>query len=509
MISMTRKAALSVLLVLAAAAAQAGDDTAARATDSNTTIIAKGPYLQALTTTGVTVMWEANKVSPATLEYGPTGAFGRIVSVESPQNLRKVRLEGLAPDSRYYYRVTQGDAWSPTYSFKTLPESGPFTFVAYGDTRTNADDHFLVASLIAGCHPDFVLHTGDLVSDGNNPKDWNRQFFTPAGPFMARYCLFTAIGNHEHESPLYYKYFGAPSGKPWYSFDCCNAHFIILDSCVDIEPGSQQYKWLVDDLSSTQKTWRFAAFHHPPYSSGPHRSSVWLRNIVQPVFARYGVDIVFNGHDHTYERTYPVISAFSKVHPVTYIVTGGGGAPRYKAAGDFFTAAKLSDLNYCLVSVNANTLKLRAYNGKGKEFDSFSIVKMGNAYANNYLAKTAPMELADVEGATEEAIGYRRLGYPTSARQETIEFEFAAPKWGSLGLELNWKQPETGNEVHPASAFVDIDQGRTAKVSFTFDIAAEDISRPSLEIRGTTSLGDFSSQRRPIGFERKPKPKKD
>jgi 3',5'-cyclic AMP phosphodiesterase CpdA len=117
-----------------------------------------------------------------------------------------------------------------------------------------------------------------------------------------------------------------PGNERWYSFDYGNAHFVGLevDGYASTAPGSAQMLWLANDLAQTRQRWKVVFFHAPFYSSGAHGGDPQvpqLRAALEPLFIQHGVDLVFNGHDHDYER--------SVAHGVVYIVAGGGGAPLY------------------------------------------------------------------------------------------------------------------------------------------------------------------------------------
>jgi len=468
---------------------------AARATE-----FTKGPCLQAVTTASVTVMWEVDDPGQAAVEYGVTRQLGQSVAVTEEGGLRKARIEGLTPGRTYYYAVTDGKAKSATCAFRTLPESGPFVFAAYGDSRTGVRDHARVVEKMAKYDPLFTLHVGDFVWDGRQADEWGPQFFEPAAALLRKSPVFAVAGNHEYESKLFYRYLGAASGKPWYSFDCANAHFVMLDSCLPLEPASEQYQWLAADLSATDKRWRFAVFHYPLYSSGKYRSDVALRRAIEPVLQKYDVDVVFVGHDHDYERTRPIVSAFGKVHPIIHVVTGGGGAWGRGVAGDFFSATALSTLDFCIVKIDGDTLDFAAYNGGGQRIDWFTIRKSGDGYADGYPGDTAPMEQAAVEGGVEEALAPREIAAATAARTDKVRFEFTAPSWSGLTLDLEWHNPFFGTKVSPAKAHIEIPAGATAALPADLRVAAKGRSVPTVSVTGKTSLGRFSFTAAPFKF---------
>lgn len=193
--------------------------------------------------------------------------------------------------------------------------------VIYGDTRTDHVAHKRIVDAIMKERPTAVFHTGDLVEDGLNPNHWTI-FNGIISPLIKTARFYPSLGNHENDSRFYFDNFDLPNNERWYSVKVDGIHFIVLDSNSDITKGSEQYQWLETDLQNINERTRFviALFHHPPFSTGPHGGDEkGLRKTIVPLFEKYGVDMVFNGHTHAYERTL--------YNDTYYIVTGGGGAP--------------------------------------------------------------------------------------------------------------------------------------------------------------------------------------
>jgi hypothetical protein len=129
-----------------------------------------------------------------------------------------------------------------------------------------------------------------------------------------------------------------------------------------------QTLWLLHELRTRSEPFAIVFFHHPLYSSGEeHGNTTLLQKLWAPVFEHFHVDIVFNGHDHDYER--------SLVNGVTYIVTGGGGAPLTNVGHSPWTIYSEKTFHYCYVSVNATSLEFQAIKPNGSVFDTFTITK--------------------------------------------------------------------------------------------------------------------------------------
>ncbi len=332
--------------------------------------LTRGPYLQNVTPTSVIIVWVTDTSGNSEVEFGETSSYGSWVSDPASVFQHAVTLTALSPYTLYHYRVkTDGTVLSTDATFRTAADASRdnFVFVAMGDHRSNPSAHLSVVSRVIAINPDLCVDTGDLVGNGDNASEWDPQFFTPEKELMKSVCLFPSIGNHEGSGANYLAYFYLPTGsgsERYYSFDYGNAHFVSLDTNISYSAGSAQYTWFVNDLQSTTKPWRFVYFHHPPYSSSLHGSNTTVRAQLCPVIEANGVQMVFNGHDHDYERSY--------VNGVTYIVTGGGGAPLYSAGTSSWTQFSASEYHAYKVSITGNNSTLEAIKPDGTVIDSFS-----------------------------------------------------------------------------------------------------------------------------------------
>lgn len=225
--------------------------------------------------------------------------------------------------------------------------------VIYGDTRTNHAAHRKVVDAIMRIRPRVVFHTGDLVEDGLNFGHW-AVFNGIASSLIKTAEFYPALGNHENDSRLFFENFDLPNNERWYSVEVKSIHFIVLDSNSDITKGSEQYQWLETDLQNIGGRTKFviALFHHPPFSVGPHGGDEkGLRKTIVPLFEKYGVDMVFNGHTHAYERTL--------YNHTYYIVTGGGGAPLHdKVRTSSHNQVFIKAHHFCRLTVRDTLLTL-------------------------------------------------------------------------------------------------------------------------------------------------------
>lgn len=290
----------------------------------------KSPYLQKVSQTSVTVMWQSTMGTPATvtLHISPP----RVVESES-EGVHEVLLDGLEPGSRYRYTVQSGGK-TRQGEFATAPSAGtPFSFVVFGDSRSNANAHARVVERIRQEVPDFLLGTGDIVNEGASESDWAK-LFEIEGTLLSESVLFPSLGNHDRQgrgrtASNYRKYFSLPENSPdperYYAFTYSSARILVLDSNTYSFALTDQTAWIEQQLQAARlnKDIRhvFVTMHHPPFSISLHGGQSELREAWTPLFETYQVDAVFSGHDHVYSR--------AKKNGVNYFVSGGGGAPLY------------------------------------------------------------------------------------------------------------------------------------------------------------------------------------
>jgi predicted phosphodiesterase len=333
-----------------------------------------GPLIQQVGRRRALVAWETDVAAPSRVAYGPDPALGLVVEDSTERLRHEVWLEGLAPDSAVHYRIESATLPSPAAVFRTERDrAAPHRIVVLGDTRSNHDDHRSVVAGVEAEAPDLVLHVGDLVADGETAAGWGT-FFDIEAALLRSVPEYTAIGNHEGNGSLYLEHLALPPGSPspelYYSFRYSTSAFVAVDVYQsDIVPGSTQHTWIADTLEAfaADPAVRhvFVYLHHGPYDSGPHGSQTGVRDHLVPLFEAYGVDMVFAGHDHTYER--------STVSGIVYVVTGGGGAPLYSSAGDWWTEVTEASLHYCVVDVDGPLIHFVARRADGSTLDELTL----------------------------------------------------------------------------------------------------------------------------------------
>jgi predicted phosphodiesterase len=347
------------------------------------------PYLQAATQTGMTVMFETNRPGRGTVEYGTALPLDRSATAEGPTGIYQIALTDLEPETSYFYRVRSempdgASVEAGPYTFKTAvrPDSA-FAFVVMGDTQNNPTVTRLVAEQAWGHRPDFLVHCGDLVGTGEVKREWVYEFFGAAAPLLRRFPIFPALGNHERDARLYYDYFALPAPEYHYEFRYGNAHFFVLDTNKDVSEGTEQHRWLDDRLAASTARWKIVYHHQPAFTSdsndygdtyegGSTQGDPMIQSALVPLYERHGVDVVFNGHIHVYERTWPLRAGrVDQDRGVVYVTTGGagGGLEDFAPTRTWFAAHLYRGHHFCVVAVHDGTLSMKVYDVEGRLFD--------------------------------------------------------------------------------------------------------------------------------------------
>jgi hypothetical protein len=310
-------------------------------------------------------------------------------------------LTGLEPRTEYVYRVGDGVNWSEWHGFRTASAKfEPFSFTYLGDAQNGIRTHWSrVARRAFLENPEgrFVLFAGDLVNRANMDAEWGELYNGP-GWVNARIPLVPAVGNHEMEgspkklSDHWRPHFELPLNGPkgleetCYRIDYQGLRILVLDST---QPPETQAPWLEEQLKDKSPLWTVACFHHPIFSASKGRNNPGLRNSWKPLFEKGGVDLVLQGHDHTYGR-----SSMGSVQPSS----PGGATPIYVVS---VSGMKMYELNddpwkvrsaeqtqlYQQIEVKKDRLEYTAKTAAGEIYDRFTLVKRGG---KNRLIDRAP-----------------------------------------------------------------------------------------------------------------------
>jgi predicted phosphodiesterase len=340
----------------------------------------KGPYLQDLAPTSITVMWQLETPAPATITV--TGPDGSKTTAVDRARIAEATLSDLQPATRYRYRVeAAGGTWDG--EFATAPPIGkdvPFSFVVMGDTRNGTEQHRRVIERMSQEVPDFVLGTGDMVDEGWRQDQW-QQFFDVENQLLRDNVFFPAVGNHDRQgrgqtADTYRSFFSVPENggdtERYYGFTYATSRFLVLDSNEYSFALTDQTAWLERELvaarGDTAIRHVFIVMHHPPFSISLHGGHAALRDRWTPLFEKYQVTAVFSGHDHVYER--------AEHNGVHYFVSGGGGAPLYpkrpiSAKADLDAVKRFERVfHYLRVTLTSNRVDVTGIRADGTTIES-------------------------------------------------------------------------------------------------------------------------------------------
>jgi acid phosphatase type 7 len=339
--------------------------------------LTRGPYLQSITATSAIIVWRTNLPGSSRVDFG-IGNYTRSIELADPATEHAITLTDLMTGTETLYRVSTDGVELASGSFRTAsaPDQ-PFSFAVVGDSGIGSAAQYAVADRMVALDPHFVLHTGDVIYPDGQADGFDPFFFQPYQTLARRAPIFPSLGNHDYHTQrgqpyldaFYLPHNNSADTERYYSFDWGNAHFTALD--FNTGPDPEQLEWLKNDLASTDKPWKFVFYHQAIYSSGPHGYELWVgakRELLAPIFEQHDVDVVFNGHDHDYERTQPI-------NDVVYIVSGGGGASVYLVVPQSFSAYAETTHHTVSVTIDGCTLTLQAVKPDGTVFDTTTLTK--------------------------------------------------------------------------------------------------------------------------------------
>jgi 3',5'-cyclic AMP phosphodiesterase CpdA len=322
-------------------------------------------------------------------------------------------LTELEPETLYVYRVGDGVNWSAWIHFRTASEEPkPFTFIYFGDAQNDVKSHW--SRVFREAFKDapkasFMLHAGDLINRGNRDAEWG-EWCSAGGWVNAMIPTIAIPGNHEYDidrsqplpesaadqkamprslSSRWQTRFEFPEngppefadrlGETAYYIDYQGVRIIGLNSMEDVEV---QARWLEEVLSNSTQPWTIVTHHHPVYSVSKDRDNPELRAAWQPIYDKYKVDLVLQGHDHSYGRTglrkyeneSTGTTARSDEAGTVYVVSVSG--PKQYAAGEgHFTRRAENTQLYQIITVDGDMLKYQAMTATGHPYDGFTLRK--------------------------------------------------------------------------------------------------------------------------------------
>lgn len=370
-----------------------------------------GPYLTPPGTTAQKLLWETDHPAAATLDWGMTAKFDHHLAFDGKDRLHRATLDGLIPDTVYFYRITATDADgqrldSGTLAFRTMPAPGaPLIFAAMGDTQERPFINARLSRIIWEQRPHFLVLAGDLVGGEEDERRWHwtDEYFTGMGPLVARVPVLAARGNGDVDLvdaatdkrvfTNFDRYHNQPDdGRGYYGYRISDADFFVLDGNLALrerqEPGfrARQRAWLADALARSTARWKIAVHHQPAYSADDDdygdgyagattNGDPDIRKDFVDLYERYGVDLVLSGHIHDYERTWPIRNGKPACGGVTYLQLGGGGGDHEQPAPvhGATTAALYRGFHVGLFRLWQDRLDMQLIDSEGRMRDSLTL----------------------------------------------------------------------------------------------------------------------------------------
>lgn len=287
----------------------------------------------------------------------------------------KLRIPSLAILA---FALVTGATAQPQSSFPlSLPNAkDSLHFAVFGDSGTGGRAQYQLAGVMEQAHKafrfEFALMLGDNLYGRERPSDYERKFEQPYKQLInAGVKFYAVLGNHDDPNQRFYKYFNM-NGQRYYTFKPRDGvRFFALDSNY-MDP--EQVKWLEKELSSSGSDWKIAFFHHPLYSSGKHGSQEALRRVIEPLFLKYGVNAVFAGHEHFYERIKPQKG-------IQHFVSGAAAKLRESDIRRTPLTEKGfdRDLSFMLIELTPEQMQFQVISRQGETVDSGVVVRSAKA----------------------------------------------------------------------------------------------------------------------------------
>jgi hypothetical protein len=335
------------------------------------------PYLQSGTITSICILAECDSDTALTVQYGSTTNYGNTAQTSFADYttggtfLHVVNITGLQPDTLYHYRVQASNTNWTDKTFHTLvPPGTDFRFAWMADCRTGVAVHDMISVAIKNTGPLLSLYGGDLCNSGNY-ADFTNEFLRPAELLLdATVPFYNVPGNHEgwgRNTKAFTENPSALSGtQDYYSFDCGDLHVLAINNQIADSPGSAQFTFATNDLTTTRQPWKIVTSHEPAYCFGGHTPNADMQAMV----ADKGVDLVLSGHAHYYERLF--------TNGVRQLVVGAAGAPLANVGivgVDPGLEVAVKTNCYAVADVTYTSLHVVVYNEVGDVLDSVHLTK--------------------------------------------------------------------------------------------------------------------------------------
>ncbi len=370
--------------------------------------IAAGPMIQMLEPHGFTLVGQGPTDEILTLEVKKSdGSYTQAFEAKPIRGRYECSIDGLQPATQYDYAVRRTKNSSnesiATGQVQTAPEPGtPFSFMAFGDSGEANEAQYALAKVMEKYPVPLIIHTGDLVYPSGAASEYVRRFYDPYRELLRRSAFYPVAGNHDYDDTLGAPMWAAfvlprngPTGsvpEEHYWFDFGDVRFVGINSNRSYETLRDVVApWLEKVLADAGNRWKVVFFHHPAYAHGKYPPSGKIRTLLVPIFDRYQVDLVLNGHDHMYQRTYPLrqeqvvtrdSAHVSAGNGTVYVVTAAGGSDLYAISTepvDWMYKQDNTQRSFTIVDVTGNELKVRQIGMDDRMIDEFSIERPATA----------------------------------------------------------------------------------------------------------------------------------
>lgn len=324
-------------------------------------------------------------------------------------SFHSVTFSSLQPATKYVYRVGDGTNWSEWIHFSTASEKPePFSFIYFGDAQN--DVRSMWSRVIREAYSDapkakLMIHAGDLINRANRDAEWG-EWHGAGGYVNAMIPVLPTPGNHEYEkvtgadrtsvsqlSRHWRPQFTLPENglsgleESNYYIDYQGVRFVSLNSNERLE---EQARWLDEALTASRPNWVVVTFHHPVYSSAKSRDNSKVRALWKPVFDKHRVDLVLQGHDHTYARGYYTnvpAGVSGRSESGTMYVVSVSGPKMYELEREPWMQRAAEDTQlYQIIHVDSKRLRYEARTARGALYDAFELHKQRNG-ANRFVEK--------------------------------------------------------------------------------------------------------------------------
>ena len=310
--------------------------------------------------TEMVVVWATEQRGDAVVEWssesGSNSVTGDSYCYNHDKAFHMVVISGLTLGEEVTYRVGDGNVWSDEFTFTPFnPDADHFEWISIADHGLSSEALDVTAAIIADSDAQLVTISGDIAYADGNQNVWDEWFVTQQES-MASIPWITAVGNHENEPAAGFEAYEhrfdsdqvIESETFWFSRNIPGVHLVFMSTEHEFTPGSAQFNWLQSDLQAAntpgardERPFIIVIGHKPMYSSNDyHGSEVELRDALETLYVENGVNIVIAGHDHFYERTWPVNGekvsdkgngdVFGQGHEPIHLVIGIGGRSAYE-----------------------------------------------------------------------------------------------------------------------------------------------------------------------------------